>query len=771
MAAFAAAVAAAVPSEHCTGHEDEYEVQRPIGSGSFGQVFLVLHKAEQREYVMKSIELKSVSEEGREATESEVQLLSNLKHPNIVAYRDSFVDRRGHLCILMEWCEHGDISAYLQEAKRVHKYPDEHRLTEWFIQITLALHALHHRKILHRDLKTPNIFLTGSKTEGAFALKLGDFGIAKALNSTGELAKTQIGTPFYMSPELINNQSYGVKSDIWGLGCVLYEIINGKRAFDAQSLNGLALKIIKGSYNNITVTCSPGMQALIKVMLSTKPKNRPSLREILLTAVIRARIHRTVKNVVTIGQPEQRYSSEQAFSKQLACLGLGAPGNGRPRDRRNLEQRLQRAEQRKQREEEVLQHTVALLEQHLQRPEEADHDEWRSPRSQVSCARPSPRSNASRDPSRDQMDLPGRVSHSSHRQSQRRKEEAHTRFDEAATASQAAHQRLNASERRQMHVSGGDSLGQRQRAHTDFVHTGGAPEVYDGHASSASRLADPHPPPRERRSGSKGSRHARGHEPDPPPQLYGEPHPPRDLRQATGGCRTGDFHASGARAEAGRSGHGRPKLAPQLEAISGHYVAHAEVEKTRCPHRGSPQASPRPSEVMDSMSSGSLTEVQELEEWEGLSDMSEEPDQKQGRQQTLQQRINHCEAAITRQKMTIEMLRYSVATGPGGEPLNTFGSVPEGSVHMGCEDSARRPAVPAVVQDCSMRLMRRCLEGLGSEKFHAAKRCLQASLNDAELPSSVRSRMLELLGIDKIGFLSMLDQLVYMERRWGIQEN
>lgn len=99
------------------------------------------------------------------------------------------------------------------------------------------------------------------------------------LDSTRDLAQTQIGTPFYMSPELINNKPYGVKSDVWGLGCVFYEMINGQRAFDAQSLNGLALKIIKGSYTPITSNCSKGTKSLIKSMLSKSPHHRPTLKD------------------------------------------------------------------------------------------------------------------------------------------------------------------------------------------------------------------------------------------------------------------------------------------------------------------------------------------------------------------------------------------------------------------------------------------------------------------------------------------------------------
>jgi len=208
--------------------EDQYEVLRPIGSGSFGQVYLVLHRREGKHYVLKSIELQSTTLEGREASELEVRLLSSLRHPNIVAYRDSFMNPAGHLLIYMEYCEHGDVHTYLQEAKKSRLMPDENSFLAWFVQISLALDALHTKRILHRDFKTQNIFITGRKDENILALKLGDFGIATVLSSTLELAKTQIGTPFYMSPELINNKPYSYKSEFggWVVCCTKSLMVN-----------------------------------------------------------------------------------------------------------------------------------------------------------------------------------------------------------------------------------------------------------------------------------------------------------------------------------------------------------------------------------------------------------------------------------------------------------------------------------------------------------------------------------------------------------------
>lgn len=159
---------------------------------------------------------------------------------------------------------------------RKNQYFTESQILDWFTQICLAMKHVHDRKILHRDLKNQNIFLTKDNT-----IKLGDFGIARVLSNTREKAKTMVGTPYYLSPEIIENKPYNFASDMWSLGVVLYELCTLKPPFNAENLKYLALKIVKGIYNPIPAQYSKDLRKLIEVLLKKDVSSRPTVNEIL----------------------------------------------------------------------------------------------------------------------------------------------------------------------------------------------------------------------------------------------------------------------------------------------------------------------------------------------------------------------------------------------------------------------------------------------------------------------------------------------------------
>ncbi|XP_030314025.1 serine/threonine-protein kinase Nek4 isoform X1 [Calypte anna] len=256
---------------------------RAVGKGSYGEVSLVRHRQDGKQYVIKKLNLKNASNRERKAAEQEAQLLSQLKHPNIVTYRESWQGEDGLLYIVMGFCEGGDLYHKLKEQKG--KLLPENQVVEWFVQIAMALQYLHEKHILHRDLKTQNVFLTRTNI-----IKVGDLGIARVLENKYDMASTLIGTPYYMSPELFSNKPYNYKSDVWALGCCVYEMATLKHAFNAKDMNSLVYRIIEGKLPPMPKDYSPQLVEIIRTMLSKKPEERPSVRSILRQPYIKHQI-------------------------------------------------------------------------------------------------------------------------------------------------------------------------------------------------------------------------------------------------------------------------------------------------------------------------------------------------------------------------------------------------------------------------------------------------------------------------------------------------
>jgi serine/threonine protein kinase len=150
---------------------ENYEQGPAIGNGSFGQVYIIKNKSEDKDYVIKKIKTRDITPKDRENIENEVGLLKTLGHPNIVSYKESFMDDEGYLCIIMAYCDGGDMYNKIRANKNQNF--QETLVLDWLAQLALALHYLHEKKILHRDLKTQNIFIKDG------CLVFGDFGIAK----------------------------------------------------------------------------------------------------------------------------------------------------------------------------------------------------------------------------------------------------------------------------------------------------------------------------------------------------------------------------------------------------------------------------------------------------------------------------------------------------------------------------------------------------------------------------------------------------------------
>lgn len=175
----------------------KYTQLKVLGRGGFGSAILAQCKDGARErVVIKEVKLAGLTAQQVADARKEAGFLAALRHPNIVAFRETFTES-GKLYIVMEYADGGDLAGRIQAAKTKRTAISEEEALAIFVQLCLALKHIHDRRIIHRDLKSANIFLTA-----AGVVKLGDLGIARALGSSADLAKTQIGTPYFLSPEL-----------------------------------------------------------------------------------------------------------------------------------------------------------------------------------------------------------------------------------------------------------------------------------------------------------------------------------------------------------------------------------------------------------------------------------------------------------------------------------------------------------------------------------------------------------------------------------------
>jgi NIMA (never in mitosis gene a)-related kinase len=290
---------------------ENYKILRVLGVGSSGVALL----CESLEEVSSLVVIKQIVLHSNDHKRiiSEVNIMKKLtefNHPNICKLMKYFVhvnEEKNNLvlCLVLDYYSAGDLNQYLKKQRKLNnKCLAESHVIHLFVQICLGMLHLHNHKILHRDIKPSNIFLSSDNR-----IKLGDFGISCYLSpDNNNLAATRIGTPVFLSPEICRGELYSSPTDIWQLGCVLYELLTFSHPFNGKTLSSLVKTITQGKYKPISpdnTGYSTGLIAIITDCLHLTPSSRPTIEEILLTPILRGR----TTHYLTRQQMKQEFTS------------------------------------------------------------------------------------------------------------------------------------------------------------------------------------------------------------------------------------------------------------------------------------------------------------------------------------------------------------------------------------------------------------------------------------------------------------------------------
>ena len=269
---------------------DDYELEKCLGKGAFGEVYLTSRAGDTKKYATKKMDRGAIDKsEARKYLANEIMILKNLNHPNIVKFQD-LKKTKNHYFLIMECCNGGELADALDKYKQKNgtAFPEE--LVQHFMrQIIDAFKYIHGKKIIHRDIKLANILLNYENEEDKnnfnlmkAQVKIIDFGFSCVINKSG-LQYTVLGSPINMDPLILQklNSSttktrqlgYNEMADIWSIGTICYEMLIGKSAFDAEDMDDLVQKVESGSYS-VPTSISSEIASFMNGMLQYEASDR-----------------------------------------------------------------------------------------------------------------------------------------------------------------------------------------------------------------------------------------------------------------------------------------------------------------------------------------------------------------------------------------------------------------------------------------------------------------------------------------------------------------
>ena len=267
----------------------DFKIERQLGKGSFSSVYLVTRIADQKIYALKSVTMDKLTKKEQQNSVNEVRILASVSHPNVIGYREAFWDDNNQtLNIVMEYADDGDLQTKIHQMKKNNGIFEEETVWSYAIQMIEGLKALHDKKIMHRDLKSANIFLSKNKNKNKKICKIGDMNVSKVVKE--KVLMTQTGTPYYASPEVWNDKPYSYKSDLWSIGCVIYELCALRPPFKGKDLDELYVNVCKGKVDRIKKIYSDKLWKMILMLLQVDVNKRVNCDQFLNHPMIISKI-------------------------------------------------------------------------------------------------------------------------------------------------------------------------------------------------------------------------------------------------------------------------------------------------------------------------------------------------------------------------------------------------------------------------------------------------------------------------------------------------
>jgi serine/threonine protein kinase len=258
-----------------------YILQQIVGRSQNTAAFVARRASDGIKVVAKIVILEG--EKQTAYARSEVQCLAVSQHFGIVRHYDDF-EKDNKILLVMEYGSGGDLNKQIKQRVKERLPFKEHEVGLLFFQIVLALHNIHSHRMIHRDLKSANIFLMSSGV-----IKIGDFGFSKQYGETvsQDIGTSFCGTPYYLAPELWERKRYSKKADMWSLGVILYELLTLHRPFKGPSQREIMQQVLYSTYDPFPCPVSEEMGRFLDQLLAKDPNARPSTRQLLQTEFLK----------------------------------------------------------------------------------------------------------------------------------------------------------------------------------------------------------------------------------------------------------------------------------------------------------------------------------------------------------------------------------------------------------------------------------------------------------------------------------------------------